>query len=317
MANELGSYGKIYNLGHRAVRDLLDFPVQVQEKIDGSQFSFGVRNGVLNMRSKRAIVHEGNEAGQFKICSETVQALFAAGMLEEGWTYRGEAVTKPRHNHIVYGRIPLGGIILFDIDRGEEDMADYDTLCVEADRIGLEVVPRFNVGKIKTIEDLTVVCDHKSVLGGESNIEGIVIKPLGLIFDTLTGKTLRAKIVAPEYRETQTTSWKKANPNRGDFIEALVNGLKTEARWRKAIQTLRNDGVLDDSPKDIGPLLKEISQDTLEEEGDAIAAALLKHFWKKSISRGIIRGFPEFYKQSLLELQFSDEVLQESNEEEE
>lgn len=306
MANELGSYGKIYNLGHRAVRDLLNFPVQVQEKLDGSQFSFGVRNGVLNMRSKRAVVHEGNEAGQFKLASETVQALFADGMLEEGWTYRGEAITKPRHNHLVYGRIPIGGVILFDIDRGEEDMADYGWLCDEAERLGLEVVPQFEVGKIEKVEDLAALCDRKSILGGEKNIEGVVLKPTVPLFDTLTGKTLRAKVVAAEFRETQTKSWKAANPNRNEFIEALVAGLATEARWRKAIQTLSDEGVLDDSPKDIGPLLQEINKDILEEEGDAIAAALLKHFWKKNISRGVTRGFPEFYKEYLTGLQFGD-----------
>lgn len=306
MANELGSYGKIYNLGHRAVRDLLNFPCQVQEKIDGSQFSFGVRDGVLNMRSKRAVIHEGNEAGQFKIASETVQALFAAGDLIEGWTYRGEAVTKPRHNHIVYDRIPIGGIILFDIDRGEEDMIHYEGLCDEAECLGLEVVPQFGAWNIGSVADLAALCDRKSILGGKTNIEGVVIKPTIPIFDTLTGKTLRAKFVSPEYRETQTTSWKAANPNREDFIEALVKGLTTEARWRKAIQALRDEGVLEDDPRDIGRLLKEISQDTLEEEGDAIAATLLKHFWKKNISRGITRGFPEWYKQQLLELQFED-----------
>ncbi len=311
MSNKLGSYGKIYNLGHRAVRDLLNFPVQVQEKIDGSQFSFGVRNSVLNMRSKRAVVHVGDEPGQFKLASETVQALFADNMLEEGWTYRGEAVTKPRHNHLVYDRIPVGGIILFDIDRGEEDMADYDWLRDEAERLGLEVVPQFGAWVIENVEDLAALCDRKSILGGESNIEGIVIKPIGLIFDTLTGKTLRAKVVAPEYRETQTTSWKSANPNRNDFINAIVAGLATEARWRKAIQALRDAGELDNSPKDIGPLLKQISQDILEEEGEAIAAALLKHFWKKNISRGVTRGFPQFYTEYLIGLQFDDPTEEE------
>lgn len=33
------SYPKIYAVGHREVRDIFRFPVLVQEKIDGSQFS--------------------------------------------------------------------------------------------------------------------------------------------------------------------------------------------------------------------------------------------------------------------------------------
>ncbi len=37
----------------------------------------------------------------------------------------------------------------------------------------------------------------------------------------------------------------------------------------------------------------------------------MSEFWKTQISRGVTRGFPEWYKQQLLELQFED------NEEEE
>lgn len=36
------SYPSIYNLGHRYIADLLTVPVIVEEKIDGSQFSFGL-----------------------------------------------------------------------------------------------------------------------------------------------------------------------------------------------------------------------------------------------------------------------------------
>ena len=51
----LRSYPKVFNLGHRAVRDLLSGPVVVQEKIDGSQFSFGVgEDGTLLIRSRGA-----------------------------------------------------------------------------------------------------------------------------------------------------------------------------------------------------------------------------------------------------------------------
>jgi len=37
-----GHYCQIYNLGHRAIADLLRGPVIIEEKIDGSQFSFGL-----------------------------------------------------------------------------------------------------------------------------------------------------------------------------------------------------------------------------------------------------------------------------------
>ena len=46
------SYGKIFNLGHKETEALFDGPVVVEEKIDGSQFSFGSINGELKVRSK-------------------------------------------------------------------------------------------------------------------------------------------------------------------------------------------------------------------------------------------------------------------------
>jgi hypothetical protein len=47
------SYPSIYNLGHRALTDLFSGGlVLVQEKVDGSQFSFGLIDGVVRFRSK-------------------------------------------------------------------------------------------------------------------------------------------------------------------------------------------------------------------------------------------------------------------------
>ena len=40
--NQISSYPKIYSLGHAAILDLLDGRVIVEEKVDGSQFSFGL-----------------------------------------------------------------------------------------------------------------------------------------------------------------------------------------------------------------------------------------------------------------------------------
>ena len=306
MPNSLPSYGKIYNLGHRAVRDLFQNTVRIQEKVDGSQFSFGVREGMLHMRSKRVEIHQGAKNGQFQMAVDTVCDLFDNGLLIEGWTYRGEAITKPRHNHIVYGRIPAGGVILFDIDQGQEDFMPHDSLVFAANELSLEVVPEYDVCKITDIEGLNELLAQKSCLGGESNIEGVVFKPVGPVFDEHTGKLLRAKLVAAEFKETQTASWKKANPNQNDVVKQITEGLTTEARWRKAIQAAADDGVLDHSPKDIGPLLGRIQKDIFEEEGERIKQALFKHFWKTVISRGVTRGFPEWYKAQLLELQFED-----------
>jgi hypothetical protein len=55
--------------------------------------------------------------------------------------------------------------------------------------------------------------------------------------------------------------------------------------------------------EDIGPLLKHVSYDVLEECEDELREALFKHYWKQ-ISRGITAGLPEWYKAKLLDKQF-------------
>ena len=41
------SYSKVYQIGHKVIRDIFNDEVLIEEKIDGSQFSFGVIDGVL------------------------------------------------------------------------------------------------------------------------------------------------------------------------------------------------------------------------------------------------------------------------------
>jgi hypothetical protein len=73
----------------------------------------------------------------------------------------------------------------------------------------------------------------------------------------------------------------------------------------KAVQHLRDVGTLEQSPRDIGNLIKEIQEDTKKECEEEIKKILFDHFWK-NISRGITAGAPEWYKEELLKLSFED-----------
>jgi hypothetical protein len=69
------------------------------------------------------------------------------------------------------------------------------------------------------------------------------------------------------------------------------------------VQHLRDAGQVTDSPKDIGKLLIELEKDLGKEQKEEIKSALWKHFWPQ-IARGVKAGFPEYYKNELLRLQF-------------
>ena len=297
---EVRSYPKVYNLGHPVLRHLFRGPVLVQEKVDGSQFSFGVRDGNLFMRSKRAEIYPGATDKLFAPAVATVERLFAEGLLLDGGTYRGEAVCCPRHNTLKYDRAPDAGLVLFDFDVAHENRVDPDTLQRVGDELGLEVVPAFYYGEVTDLATLEALLNTESFLGGVK-LEGIVIKNYAE-FNERDGKMLMGKWVRPEFAEQNSNNWKAANPNKQDVVFSIVHRFATEARWAKAVQHLREEGKLEGEPKDIGLLMREVPDDVFDEHGEEIRDMLYGHF-KKQIARGLTRGLPEWYKARLIEEQ--------------
>lgn len=296
MRDGIRSYPSIYNLGHKAVAELLTDPVVVQEKVDGSQFSFCRSVNGLMARSKNAVIDIDVPPGLFQAAVNVVKEL----PLAKDYVYRGEFLSKPQHNVLAYDRIPIRHIVLFDIDRGMEDYMAPNAVRVEGKRLGLETVPTFFEGKLESYDQLKELMETVSFLGG-NKIEGVVIKNYYRFGPDK--KPLIGKFVSEAYKEVHDADWQSRNPTGKDLVAQCVAQLKTEARWHKAVQHLRDAGVLTDSPKDIGPLLKELNADVLKEEEDSIKEILFKHFWK-DISRGLIRGFPEWYKEGLAQTQF-------------
>jgi hypothetical protein len=291
------SYPSIFNLGHRALEPLLLHALNIEEKVDGSQFSFGCFDGRLRVRSKGQVMVADAPEKMFVKGVEAVSQLD----LHDGWTYRGEYLQKPKHNTLCYSRIPVGHVVLFDINTGEEAYLTYEEKAAEAARIGLEVVPLLACTDHIDLEQFQRLLTMPSILGG-TTIEGMVFKPVGYDVFGLDKKCIMGKYVSEAFKEGHKTAWKSANPGQADVVTNLVSQLKTEARWRKAIQHLQESGELENDPCDIGKLLKEIGQDVFGEEEEFIKEQLWKWAWPK-IQRGIIRGFPEWYKNLLVEAQ--------------
>jgi hypothetical protein len=294
------SYGSIYALGHRYVKELLEGYVVVEEKIDGSQFSFGVFGGELKVRSKGVVMDPEAPEKMFSQAVRTARELADAGLLRDGWTYRGEYLQKKHHNTLDYARVPDKHVIIFDIATGEEDYLGPTDKAEEASRIGLEVVPIFyaGLGQGLSMEWIKEILDGESILGAQKR-EGVVIKAYGRF--GLDKKTLMGKYVREEFKEANQATW--AKPTQKEIAEQIGDGLRTDARWLKAVQHLRESGALDVSPKDIGPLVKEVASDVEKEEAEAIKDALWKHY-KKAILASAVRGLPQWYKDQLLSKQF-------------
>lgn len=298
------SYPSVFALGHKAISELFLDPVLVEEKIDGSQFSFGLFEDGLRCRSKGAQINVDVPEKMFGEAVEVVKTL----PLIVGTTYRAEYLKKPKHNTLAYDRVPNKHLILFDINTGEEEYLDRAKKELEAERLGLEVVPVLFQGEISEPKTLLDFLERPSILGGQK-IEGMVIKNYRRFGEDK--KVLMGKYVSEAFKEVHGAEWKKNNPTSGDIIQRLIMHYKTPARWNKAVQHLRDRGELTQSPRDIGALIKEVQIDIDKECADEIKEALYDHAMQH-IRRGITGGLPEWYKEELLKLQFEAGGMDES-----
>lgn len=304
MMGSYNSYPKVWAVGHAALTNagFMDAECVFEEKVDGSQFSFGVFGGELKCRSKGVQLQVDAPEGMFLRAVEAAKSL--APVLHDGWTYRAEYLQSPKHNTLAYSRIPVNHLIIFDIATGEEQYLSAGEKERESARIGLECVPVLHVGKINA-ELPPLLLDRLSILGNVK-IEGFVMKPREVIFGT-DKKPLIGKYVSEAFKEIHGKEWKKSNPTNSDIVLAIGERFATEARWQKAIQHhLENGGEND--VKAIGQLIKAIQSDVLEEGKDEILEALWQ-FAKPSITRLCVRGFPEWFKAKLM----ADAIPMEAN----
>lgn len=298
---KVSSYTSPKTYGHKLTQGIDEGIRYVQEKVDGSQFSFSKEGGVVYYRSRGQQIYTGSVQKLFVPAVKYIESI--ADKLLEGVTYRGEAVCSKRHNTLVYERAASGGVVLFDIEeRGVEGenfgkFKDQKTVQEEAERLGLDYAPIYRVlepgvryTKAMFEEDL----QRSSVLGG--TIEGVVIKNYDRFFPD--GKLMAAKVVTESFKEKHSKRTGCFSTNQASILDRLVDALKTEARWNKAVQHLREEGRLTGTPKDIGSLMREVNSDLEREEREWVKDHLYAAY-RKDLLRRCTRGLAEWYKEQL------------------
>jgi len=302
------SYATVFQLGHKMIAEIFSSPVVVEEKIDGSSFSFGLIDGELQCRSKgKQLILDAPEK-MFTKAVATAQEL--SSLLHPGWVYRSEFLEKPKHNVLAYERVPLKNVIIFDIDTGGENYLTPQEKMDEAHRLGLECVTAFYSGMVESMDQFMQLLETISRLGG-TRIEGLVVKNYNVF--TAEKKIALGKYVSERFKEVAGGEWRRANPTDADITNQLIIRYRTPARWEKAVQHLRERGELEESPRDIGKLIHEVPDDVLRECEQDIRDRLFAHFWPK-IRRGVTVGLPEFYKEELAKKAFSDNLEEVTNE---
>lgn len=289
------SFPKIFAIGTNYILDIFNDPVQVTEKIDGSQFGFGKINGQLYMRSKGAQLFADNPEKMFAEAIDYVVSI--EHLIPDNMAFYAEYLKKPKHNTLKYDRIPDNHLMLFGVmDATQKFYADSKPY---AEMLGIDHVPVIYEGKINSPDELTAMIDKESVLGG-AKMEGVVVKNFHKPF-MLGGQPLplmSGKFVSESFKEVHRERW-GAEEKSKSRMEVFFSSFRTEARWEKAAQHLAEKGELENDPRDIGKLFKEVHQDIEAEEMDAIKDFLWKEYGNE-LKRKATAGMPEWYKQRLL-----------------
>jgi len=300
----LKKYPKVHHLGERYTKKIYEDEVEVTEKLDGSQFRFGLVEGNLMCCSKGTIIDIDKPDKLFAPAVEYCKSMGKS--LVKGLVYFGETLCKPKHNTIKYDTVPLNNISLFAIHNKKSDQwLSYDGIVIESVHLGIDVVPLLFKGVIHDPAVLDWILWYDKLLNNDSylggtKIEGFVVKNLHreVMVGDKPAPFIQGKYVSEKFKEKHGATWK----NRGSSNSwgAFKERYKTEARWDKAIQHLKEKGKLKDSPVDIGGLITEIKEDIAEECKDEICKFLWNHFGKDLLRQSTF-GFPEYYKQKLLE----------------
>ena len=311
MTTKLPSYGKVYALGHKANQDLLKDPIVAEEKVDGSQFSFGVFNGNLLARSRNNQIDLEAPPDLFKTAVQVIKGLKPD--LKEGHIYRCEYLQKPKHNTLAYDRVPKNNLVLFDVSTPGEYYMDPHQKTEEADRLGLDPAAVIYTGPLTDMDTLDKWLELESMLGGQK-IEGVVLKNYERF--NSDGKICTGKYVSEKFKERHQKDWKGRHESGSDIKFKIAGALQTETIWEKAVQHARDAGQLEGEPRDIGTLMKLLTQDIHYEHAEFIKDSLYE--WaSKDIIRMATRGFPEWYKRKLAEEQptynESQEVLNDTD----
>jgi len=296
----VGAFPKINALGTKYVQDIFMEPVEITEKLDGSQFGVGRVNGELVMRSKGTVINQSNPDSLFQ---EVVAYMTSvADRIPDNTFFYGECFKRPKHNTLCYDRIPTHHLALFGVVSLPDTFADdHDTLVYWADKLGVEAVPLLYKGMVPNKEFVQQFMDSVSGLGG-SKVEGIVVKNyqrgVRMTPDYIL-PIMCAKLVSEEFKEVHRGRWKDEE-TPGGKLEKFYEGFRTPARWAKAVQHLRERGELEGTPKDIGALFKEVSIDIEAEEGEFIKEQLYL-MYRKDLMKTATKGLPEWYKEQIME----------------
>lgn len=300
----LESYPKVLNIGDPLLKNLFEGEVLVDEKVDGSQFrAWFDGDGKMLFGSKSVNYNDFNPPDKMFGPAIAEAEKHFAGREYKNAFFVFEFLAKPKQNTLTYGRVPKDNLLLLDANIGGKWLSGEEKKQL-AYELGFEAAPVLYQGVVKSADELKGFLERESFLGGTS-VEGVVVKNYSQFHELsfMLGMPLFGKFVREEFRELNRENWGQGQ----SMEEKVMKNFPAEPRWAKAVQHLRERGELGNGVKDIGKLIVEVGRDFQEECKEA-AKELLWREYEHQLTSAAKRGFPEWYKQKLLEQAFGQEI---------
>lgn len=286
----------------RYLSNLLIGPVDISEKIDGSQFSFCKdEDGVIRFKSREQLIDTSDLDRMNKMFSGAILNILAhADAVRPGWVYRGEAMQAKRHNKLTYERVPKGNLVLFDINIPGGEMVPGCDLASVAEVLGCEATKLFACQVIldhnSLLEQFEKAKAEGSMLGGA--IEGIVVKNYSFKDHKTHRGALAGKLVTAEFKESMGKVGKEPKALSYELPPSILEAIPRVAVWDKAVQHLKESEQLKGEMSDMPLLMKEINLDFKSTNQDALKDALYE-FYEKQVLKYMTAGLAGWYKERL------------------
>ena len=301
-------YPKVLSLGQPLVAEIFDNPVEITEKVDGSQCRIQLTEDIAKCGSKNMTPADGK---MFELAHEQANRIWHGDV----WCKYGDNVTlfmeflnKEKHNVLIYSRVPLNNLYLFGAMVDDRHLKTEELLEL-ANKLDIE--PPHVIASEITIndqDDLTEYLKTPSVLGN-TILEGVVIKNYHNSYPALLASTqaffgypLAGKLVRDDFKERLNKEW-SGKRQRETPLAKVTKEFLTEARFNKAIQHLNDNGEITYEMRDLKGIIPEFYRDLIEEEHDEIVKLAMVDFWphlRKRCDGYVVKT----WKQYLIDKQF-------------
>ena len=303
-------YPKVLSLGQPLIVEIFDDPVEISEKLDGSQVRINLTEFHVQCGSKNVDIADNK---MFAIAHEQANRIWQNNV----WQAFGSDITlfceflnKEKHNVLVYDHVCHNNLYLFGGMCNNRHLQTQELIEL-ANALDIEP-PNILASEIKidNQDDLNEYLKIQSVLGG-TILEGIVIKNYHNTYPALLASTqaffsypLAGKLVRDDFKERLNKEWgikkKKELP-----LNRVTTEFLTEARFHKSVQHLRDQNLITYEMNNLKNIIPEFYNDLLDEERDAIMEIAMVDFWRQ-LKRKCDNYVVQEWKRYLLDKQFGD-----------